>query len=114
MEIVNTTKGEIITKSEPKEYKAGKFLQTFTLRTDEAYPTMLEFTLYDKGIAELSEKINEGSTIAIKFNVRGREYNERIYFTLQPWNIEVLNDSASEESTAQVNSPQVEDEDNPF
>jgi hypothetical protein len=113
MEITNITKGEVITKSEKKEYSSGKFLQTFRLRTDEAYPTMLEFTMYDKGIADLSEKIEVGSVLIVKFNVKGRDYNDRLYFTLQPWSVEVLEGQETKEETTHDDSGLVE-EDNPF
>lgn len=121
MEIVNNTKGQVVEKPEIKEYTQGKYLQTFVLRTEEAYPRMLEFTLFQKGIDAHGDKINEGTPLAIKFNIDSRDHNGRYYYTLKPWSIEVLNDQASESQESGVtieenNSDQdaLEDEDNPF
>ena len=47
----------------------------------------------------------------IKFNVKGREYNERVYHTLQPWSIEVLKELETKEDEEEND---FDDEDVPF
>ena len=111
-EIMSQTKGHIVSVSDVNEYKPGKRVLDFRLRTDESYPQVLEFTLYDKGIDKLGDKIEEGSQVFIKYNVKGREWNERYYHTLQPWSMRVIETIADPE-------PEVEhdvdlDEDVPF
>ena len=118
MDITNITKGEILTISDQNEYKPGQFNQTFTLRTDEAYPTILEFTMFNKAIDGFGSKLAVGLKFGIKFNVKGREYNGRYYFTLQPWSVELLDKPSFEEGTEEV-MPEPEadalpDEENPF
>ena len=85
----------------------------FRLRTDESYPQVIEFTLYDKGIDKLGDKIEEGSQVFIKYNVKGREWNERYYHTLQPCSIEVLKELEKEPEEPEVESD-LDDEDVPF
>ena len=109
--INSSTKGHILFVGEEKEYKPKKHVLNFRLRTDESYPQILEFTLYDKGIEKLKSRISEGDQVLIKFNVKGREYNERVYHTLQPWSIEVLKELETKEDEEEND---FDDEDVPF
>jgi hypothetical protein len=104
IEIESSTCGVILSTA-TKEYSNDKFVQNFRFRTSEEYPQELEFTLYNKGIEKFKEYIKEGAVASIRFNIKSREYNERIYFSLVPWFIEIVegnDDEAFEEEESQT------------
>lgn len=103
--------GHIVSISEPKKYGDDKILINFRVRTEESYPTVLEFTLYEKGIEKIGDKVSEGNEVVVKFNIKGREYNDNIYHSLVPWSIEVLKLGGSDVEVAR--DPDL-DEDVPF
>jgi hypothetical protein len=105
--------GHIESIGKPKIYGDGKKLINFRLKTQESYPTILEFTLYEKGIQKLGDKIWEGNEVIIKFNLKGREYNDNIYHSLVPWSIEVMEGQESKKEAEDVSDPDL-DEDVPF
>jgi len=105
--------GHIESIGKPKTYGDGKKLISFRLRTKETYPTTLEFTLYEKGIQKLGDKIWEGNEVIVKFNLKGREYNDNIYHSLVPWSIEVVEGHECKREAENVSDPDL-DEDVPF
>jgi hypothetical protein len=119
MDISNITSG-VVTGCTTREYGDGKELMNFRLRTSENYPQELEFTMYDGQIKKFKGYINDGAVLNIKFNLKAREYNERIYFTLQPWWMEEVksekptDDENFEEEKSQVDGGLEDEEDVPF
>jgi hypothetical protein len=107
----NITEGTVNTVSAINEYKPGKRLLNFRLLTDDEYPQMYEFTMYDKAIDKHLNKIIQGAKLKVQFNIKSREYNERLYFSLVPWSIESL--SAVEPEVSQAVDSDI-DEDVPF
>ena len=110
--ITGLTRGHIVSVSEVNEYKPGQKVLDFRLRTDEAYPQVLEFTLYNKGIELHSDKIEEGNQVVLNYNLKGREYNDRIYHSLHPWSIRVI--KAMEPVATAEPENDFDDEDVPF
>lgn len=86
----NITEGTVDSVSEINEYKPGKRLLTFRLKTKDEYPTMLEFTIFNDKIDKHADKLSAGNDLKVQFNVVGREFNGRIYHSLSPWAIELL------------------------
>jgi len=107
----NITEGTVKSVSQINEYKPGKRLLNFKLLTDDQYPQMYEFTMYDNAIDKHLNKIIESAKLKIQFNIKSREYNERLYFSLVPWSIEVL-DSVEPEVNQDIDIDI--DEDVPF
>jgi len=86
----NSAKGVVVSVSPKREYRPGDNLLEFRLRTDDAYPQVFEFVMYDKGITKFEDKIAEGNTLGIRFNIKAREYNDNFYYSLVPWSVELL------------------------
>lgn len=105
--------GHIESIGELKTYGDGKKLINFRLKTQESYPTLLEFTLYEKGLQKLGDKIWEGNEVIIKFNLKGREFKDNIYHSLVPWSIEVVEGQESKRDAESSDDPDL-DEDVPF
>ena len=112
LEISSVTHGHVVSVSDINEYRPGKKVMDFRLRTEEKFPQVIEFTLYDKGIENHKDKIEVGNELAIKFNVKGREYNDRIYHSLAPWSVELIKEMEVPSSEPAEEDPL--DEDVPF
>ncbi|MDP3353931.1 MAG: DUF3127 domain-containing protein [Flavobacteriaceae bacterium] len=95
MEITGTIKKI----DEAKTFGSGFRKREVVLTTDEQYPQFLlvEFT-QDK--CDLLNNYNEGDSVKISINLRGREWvspqNETKYFnSIQGWRIEKMNDQSA-------------------
>ena len=109
----NSAKGVVVSVSPKREWRPGDNLLEFRLRTDEAYPQVLEFVIYDKGISKFEDKIAEGNTLGIRFNIKPREYNGNYYFTLVPWSIELL-EVLAVASAEEPSEDEIDEADVPF
>ena len=108
----NITEGVVKSVSGVKQYAPGKDILSFTILTKDQYPVMLEFGLFGERIIKHQDKIKQGSTLKIQFNIKSNEYNDRLYYNLSPWSIESIADE-SVEPEPEVVDPDL-DEDVPF
>lgn len=93
----NITEGTIESVSDVINYgSAGKRLINFRLKTHDEYSTMLEFTLFNDKIDKHMAKLAVGNKLKVQYNVKGKEFNERIYHTLNAWAIELLSGNEAE------------------
>ena len=86
-------------KSETSEF----YKREFVLTTAEQYPSDVKFS----ALKEKSDQLNgiqEGDKVLVKFDVRGREYNDRYYVDLNAWRVEKM--SAEGAGAPQGGEPQ--------
>ena len=103
--VIESSTCGVILGIETKEYAPDKNVMNFRFRTSEEYPQELEFTLYDKGIEKFKNFIKEGAVANIRFNIKSREYNERLYFSLVPWFVDIVeNNENFEEEESQIDA----------
>ena len=57
------------------------------IETDEKYPQSVPVEFVQDKI-ELLEGINEGDTVTVSYNLRGREWNGKYYVNVQGWRLE--------------------------
>ncbi len=57
------------------------------IETDEKYPQSVPLEFVQDKI-ELLEGINEGDTVTVSYNLRGREWNGKYYVNVQGWRLE--------------------------
>ena len=72
-------------KSETSEF----YKREFVITTAEQYPSDVKFS----ALKEKSDQLNgiaEGDKVNVKFDVKGREYNDRYYVDLNAWRIEKM------------------------
>lgn len=62
----------------------------FAIETNENYPQMIKFEVGPKRLDQLNG-IKVGDTIVVSFNIRGREYQGKVFNNLQAWKIEEPN-----------------------
>jgi hypothetical protein len=72
-------------KSDTSEF----YKREFVITTAEQYPSDVKFS----ALKEKSDQLNgiqEGDQVMVKFDVRGREYNDRYYVDLNAWRVEKM------------------------
>lgn len=72
-------------KSETSEF----YKREFVITTAEQYPSDVKFS----ALKEKSDQLNSiavGDRVNVKFDVKGREYNDRYYVDLNAWRIEKM------------------------
>jgi len=57
------------------------------IETDEKYPQSVPLEFVQDKI-ELLDGINEGDTVTVSYNLRGREWNGKYYVNVQGWRLE--------------------------
>ena len=72
-------------KSDTSEFYKREFVVT----TAEQYPSDVKFSALKEKSDQLSQ-IKEGDQVLVKFDVRGREYNDRYYVDLNAWAVEKM------------------------
>ena len=72
-------------KSDTSEF----YKREFVITTAEQYPSDVKFS----ALKEKSDQLNgvtEGDQVTVKFDIKGREYNDRYYVDLNAWRIEKM------------------------
>jgi len=89
----------------PTEQKTDTFSsRDFAIQTSGEYPQLVKFQLtQDK--CDLIDAYQIGSQVRVYFDLRGREWNDKILTNLQAWKIESLEQDAPQEPVAQVAPP---------
>ena len=72
-------------KSETSDFYKREFVVT----TAEQYPSDVKFSALKEKSDQLGQ-IKEGDQVLVKFDVRGREYNDRYYVDLNAWRVEKM------------------------
>lgn len=57
------------------------------IETDEKYPQSVPLEFVQDKI-EMLDGINEGDTVTVSYNLRGREWNGKYYVNVQGWRLE--------------------------
>ena len=65
--------------------------QEFIIETNEQYPKKIMMSVWGDKIS-IIEKVAEGDTINVSFNLESREYNGRWYTDVRAWRIERTED----------------------
>jgi len=101
------------------EQKSAKFaIRTFVVEIEGKYPELIEFQLVNNNTL-IIDPFKVGDEIEVYFNLKGREYNGRVYNSLQAWKIEgesksSNNETAPAEITPETTNQNKEDGDLPF
>ena len=72
---------------ETKQISETFSTRTFTIKTADEYPQFISFELH-KDRTDLVEAYNLGDEVNVSFNLRGREWNDKFFNTLQAWRIQ--------------------------
>lgn len=80
----------------------------FVINTGGKYPQKLLFQAFGKR-ASICDDLEIGQTVNIHFNIKGNEYNERVYINLDAWKVEIIGG----QSAGQFDKPPIMDHHSP-
>lgn len=102
--------GVVIKVGETEQIKDTFKKRELVIETDEKYPQSvpIEF-VQDK--TELLDGLNEGDSVGVSYNIRGREWNGKYYVNIQGWKLEK---TGSAPAPVTVDEPVEADDDLPF
>ena len=83
------------------------------IETDDKYPQIVElFFFQDK--TSLLDSYQVGENVEVKFNIRGKEWNEKVIVELNAWFISRVGATAGQPAKPAVANDFSEDDDLPF
>lgn len=85
--------GTVKVVSELRTFASGFTKREFVVTTeDERFPQDIPFECV-KERTSLLDNVKPGQRIKVKFDLRGREYNDRYFVNLNAWRIEAASDA---------------------
>lgn len=101
--------GTIKQIGELQTFDSGFTKVEFVITTDETYPQDVKFEAVKDKADSFIQYNKVGSKVDVKFNVRGNEYKDKFYVSLQAWHVQSLGE------TTEAKQPVTEGEDDlPF
>lgn len=97
-------KGTLIKMMDRQDFPSGFFKRDFVVRSEEQYPQDVKFTLTKERV-EVLDQFQEGQTVEVSFDIRGREYNGNYYVDLNAWRLKAAEASAAPASGTSSASP---------
>ena len=92
-------KGTLIKLMDRQDFPSGFYKRDFVVRSEEQYPQDVKFTLTKERV-EVLDQFQEGQTVEVSFDIRGREYNGNYYVDLNAWRMKAAEASASAAPTS--------------
>ncbi len=90
--------GTITTVMEPQTFASGFCKRTFVIDNGENYNNLVQFECV-KDKTALLDNVREGDTVAVKFDIQGREYNGKYFVSLVAWGVVNKSDQVEAEPT---------------
>ena len=82
-------KGTIKTIADIQTFDTGFRKQEFVIETTEdKFPQLIKFEIIKDNIEKFDPFLIEGGNVDVHFNIRGNEYNGKVYNSLQCWKLE--------------------------
>ena len=81
--------GELIVINDAQAISDKFTKRDFVIKTNDKYPQTIQFQL-TQGNVDLIDSVKLGDQIEVEFNLRGKEYNERYYVSLDAWKISIV------------------------
>ena len=99
--------GRLVKRYDEKSFDSGFKIREFVLRSEEKYPQDILFVL-QKEKTTLIDQFNDEEMITVKFDLRGRLYNDRYYNSLVAWAADRAGNSGATtvRNESQVGAPQ--------
>jgi single-strand DNA-binding protein len=98
-------KGTLVKLMDRQDFPSGFFKRDFVVRSEEQYPQDVKFTLTKERV-ELLNAFQEGQTVQVSFDVRGREYNGNYYVDLNAWRLSAAEGAAAPSPAASASASQ--------
>jgi len=104
--------GTVKTVMEVVTFPSGFRKQMFVVTTPDKFPQDVQFEcLKDK--TALLDNVRPGDTVAVKFDIQGREYNGKYFVSLVAWGVKNESDHIVDpDPQTMPNEPSGDDDDN--
>jgi hypothetical protein len=87
-------KGTLVKMMDRQDFPSGFFKRDFVVRTEEQYPQDVKFTLTKEKV-DFLDAFQEGQSLTVTFDIRGREYNGNYYVDLNAWSLKAADGAAT-------------------
>lgn len=96
--------GKLFKVYETEQKTATFSSRDFAIQTSGEYPQLVKFQLSNDK-CDLIDAYQIGNQVRVYFDLRGREWNDKILTNLQAWKIESLEQDAPKQPVAQETPP---------
>ena len=79
--------GKVVRVGETEQIKDTFKKRELVVETDGDYPQSVPIE-FVQGKTELLDGVNEGDSVAVSYDLRGREWNGKYYVNVQGWKVE--------------------------
>lgn len=79
--------GKIKVIMDEERFDSGFIKREFVITTEDQYPQDVKFELF-KEKTELMNQFSPGDKVNVKFDIRGREWNDKYFVNLNAWRVE--------------------------
>ncbi len=80
----------------------------FVIETDEKYPQLVKFELVQDGVDKI-DPFKVGTVVAVHFNLKGREWNDKYFTNLHAWKIEGVSTATDKQPNTQNTPAAIDD-----
>lgn len=114
MSETSTIKG-LVHKIMDTQQISDKFAKKeIVIKTDGEYPQFVPIQFVNKNIDKL-DNITTGSTVVVSYNLRGNEWKDKYFVSLDGWQIKTENHQFANEKTEDIAHQAIQDDsDRPF
>lgn len=108
-------KGTIIKIGEKQTFDSGFCKVEFVVKEDtDQYPQEIKFDIVKDKADSFLQCNNMGDKVSVSYNLRGNEYNDKHYVSLQAWKVESETPQEIRQNETFVADDDDDDDDLPF
>lgn len=97
-------KGTLVKIMDRQDFPSGFYKRDFVVRSEEQYPQDVKFTLTKERV-EMLDAFQEGQSVQVGFDIRGREYNGNYYVDLNAWKMSPADGAPSQAAPRDAQAP---------
>ena len=102
-------KGTIKVIGEKQTFDSGFQKVEFVITTEDQYPQDVKFEIVQDKCDDFLKYNKVGKKVEVSFNVRGNEYKEKYYVSLQAWKVFGASETATTTESAPAQDEPVDD-----
>lgn len=101
---MTTIKGKVH-KIMAEQFVSEKFSKReLIIKTDDKFPQFIPVTFSNSKMV-IVDGLNEGDEVEVSYNIRGREWNDKYFVSLEGWNLQVLTDKPKQNEKQESGLP---------
>ena len=101
------TTGKIKLIGDIQTFDSGFKKLEFVITTNDQYPQDIKFEIVKEKADDFKKFNKVGDMVDVKFNLRGNEWKDKYYVSLQAWSVFKVKEEETVTETTQENEPSV-------